>query len=140
MQHCCITSLCILHSYRSKKFQCFRQPAVRPDRCVDNMKNPRDAQRVLPQQQSSLRAVFIAFLFRDGREMVDPLPGKSASIERACQSASVERASRCASRGTFQQFQHERSNVLIIIDNENARSHGISSHSFSNVTRTSALR
>src|SRR6266700_3328382 len=31
-------------------------------------------------------------------KMVDPLPGKSASIERACQSVSAERASRCASR------------------------------------------
>src|SRR6266446_7530957 len=51
---------------------------------------PRDAQRVLPQQQSGLRAFFIAFLFREGREMSDPLPGKSASIERAYQGASAE--------------------------------------------------
>ena len=62
---------------------------------------PRDAQRVLPQQQSGLRAFFIAFLFREGREISDPLPGKSASIERACQGASAESTSRCATRGTL---------------------------------------
>src|SRR5207247_503199 len=39
-------------------------------------------------------------------KMVDPLPGKSASIERACQSVSAERASRCASRGQRQLIIH----------------------------------
>jgi hypothetical protein len=60
--------------------------------------SPRDAQRVLTHQESGLKASFLTLPLPEGRDIFDPLPVKSANIERACEAPLAESASRCASR------------------------------------------
>ena len=63
---------------------------------------PRDAQRALTHQESGLKASFLTLLLPEGRDISDPLPVKSASIERAYEAPLAESASRCAIRGLYQ--------------------------------------
>ena len=60
---------------------------------------PRNAQRVLTHQESGLKASFLTHPLPEGRAISDPLPVKSAGIERACEAPLAESASRCAIRG-----------------------------------------
>ena len=53
---------------------------------------PRDAQRVLTHQESGLKASFLTLLLPEGRNISDPLPVKSANIERACEAPLAESA------------------------------------------------
>src|SRR5436309_10265021 len=66
---------------------------------LDSPLFPRDAQRVLTHQEAGLKASFLTLLLPEGRAISDPLPVKSASIERAGEAPFAESASRCASRG-----------------------------------------
>src|SRR5437016_294171 len=51
---------------------------------------PRDAQRVLTLQYPALKASFLTLLLLSSRGISDSLPGKSASIERACEDTLAE--------------------------------------------------
>src|SRR5258708_4439275 len=82
-----------------------------PSKCPTKWNCPRDAQRVLPQQCAGLRASFSALLFLYGSGISDLLPGKSKSIERACEGTSAKDASRCASRGQFHPSRQNRLNI-----------------------------
>ena len=55
-----------------------------------------------------MKASFLTLLLPEGRDISDPLPVKSASIERACEAPLVESASRCATRGPVQGFGNAR--------------------------------
>jgi hypothetical protein len=68
------------------------------DLCPSQM-NPRDAQRVLTHQEAGLKASLLTLLLAEDRAISDPLPVKSASIERVCEAPFAESASRCASHG-----------------------------------------
>ena len=50
------------------------------------------------RSRTGLRASFIALMFPEGRDISDPLPGKSESTERAREGTSAEGTPRCASR------------------------------------------
>ena len=47
---------------------------------------------------------FLTLLLPEGGDISDPLPVKSANIERACEAPLAESASRCASRGLMAGF------------------------------------
>jgi tetratricopeptide (TPR) repeat protein len=66
--------------------------------------NPRVAQRVLPQQQSGLRASFLVLSFSEGGGISNPLPKTSGRIERASEAALATCTSRCAIRGDQHYF------------------------------------
>src|SRR5207248_4934237 len=60
-----------------------------------HLPGPRNAQRVLTHQESGLKASFLTHPLPEGRAISDPLPVKSAGIERACEAPLAESASRC---------------------------------------------
>jgi hypothetical protein len=73
---------------------------------------PRDAQRVLTQQESGLKATFLTLLLAEGRANSDPLPVTSARIERACEAPLAVSAARCASRGFASTTEAFRSSCI----------------------------